>query len=111
MAASGNPSYDGVQWPTFNDTSSLGLNIGNATSVGYIDYSVCDFWDAVDAAQLQNATMADRNSTTAVNGSASATGSPGITSTPFTGSTASLSAWSGLSAAILVALGAVLLRV
>jgi carboxylesterase type B len=64
MAVNGNPSVDGgLQWPAFN-SSSLGLNILNGTTVGTVDYSQCSFWDTVDTTVL-NFTATTTNSTPA----------------------------------------------
>jgi carboxylesterase type B len=49
MASTGNPSVQGgLQWPQWNNNTSIGVNIVNATSVGVVDYSQCAFWDMID---------------------------------------------------------------
>jgi hypothetical protein len=55
MAESGSPGSDagivGGPWPQYNANGSQGLLIGNGTAVGYVNYTVCDFWDLVAAVQ------------------------------------------------------------
>lgn len=49
MAANANP---GSGWPRYNDSSSMGINVvGDDFTAGTVDYSMCDFWDKILAAQ------------------------------------------------------------
>ena len=64
MAATGNPSPDsGLQWPSYNTSHSLGVNIDNSTTVGVVDYTACKFWDTLDATVL-NFTAGNATTTT-----------------------------------------------
>lgn len=99
MAIHGNP---GLQWPAFTPSSSLGLTIGNATSAGEVDYSVCGFWEDIYAAQLHNASITNNSSTVSTasgnmtaggsiaNGTVPAGASPSASPAPFTGGTIGL---------------------
>ncbi|KAJ9151411.1 Carboxylic ester hydrolase [Pleurostoma richardsiae] len=51
MAESGAP---GGSWPAFTSNASLGVNFNATYEAGVVDYSMCDFWDAVarEIAQL-----------------------------------------------------------
>ena len=74
MAATGDPSTDRVHWPAYNPSTSLGLNILNTTTARMIDYSVCEFWEPIYAAQLKNnslGSMASSNATGVANGTVS----------------------------------------
>lgn len=63
MASTANPSVQGgLQWPQWNSTTSIGVNIVNATSVGVVDYSQCVFWDMIDNLYL-NFTGSSANGT------------------------------------------------
>jgi hypothetical protein len=53
----------------WNGTSSQGLLIGNASAIGYINYTICDFWDRIEAAKM-NASMSG-NGTTMANATSS----------------------------------------
>lgn len=73
--ASGNP---GSQWPQFFTNSSMGLNVINGSSSatpGVVDYSVCSFWNQVNATIFGTSTS---NSTSTGSGSS---GSRNSTST------------------------------
>lgn len=48
MATTGNPSSPSLEWPVWNATSSLGVNILNSTTVGAVNYTACEFWDVVE---------------------------------------------------------------
>ena len=77
MAATGNPSVQGAwEWPQWDNSTSKGANIVNATSIGVVDYSRCGFWDTIDNTYL-NFTDASANtsSTNTTNGTGSGTGS------------------------------------
>jgi hypothetical protein len=53
MAATGDPSSNSsLQWPSHNTSISLGINIDNSTTVGIVNYTVCEFWDKVGATVL-----------------------------------------------------------
>ena len=54
MAGSAMP---GDGWPGFLPNSSLGINFQNGVVPGVVDYSMCAFWDKIDAAILQDATV------------------------------------------------------
>jgi carboxylesterase type B len=48
MAAGGQPSPNGgLEWPAYNSSTSLGLQIANSTTIGPVDYSACEFWDYI----------------------------------------------------------------
>jgi carboxylesterase type B len=71
MASTGNPSVPGAwQWPQWNNNTSKGVNIVNASSVGVVDYSRCAFWDMIDNTYL-NFTSSSTNTTS---GSGNGTG-------------------------------------
>ena len=67
MAATGDPSASsGLQWPRYNPVGLVGINIGNSTiTVGVVDYTVCKFWDTLDATVL-NFTAAGHGALTAI---------------------------------------------
>jgi hypothetical protein len=48
LAARGDPSSYGMEWPLWNATQSLSINIVNGTSVGFVNYTTCEFWDVID---------------------------------------------------------------
>jgi hypothetical protein len=53
MAATGDPSSNSsLQWPSYNTSQSLVVNIDNSTTVGIVNYTVCEFWDKVGATVL-----------------------------------------------------------
>jgi hypothetical protein len=62
MTVTGNPGAGaGIlrgPWPQYNVNASRGLLITNVSSVGYVNYTVCDFWDKIDAAEVKLATNA-----------------------------------------------------
>jgi len=73
MATTGNPSVSGgLQWPQWNNSTSMGVNIVNATTVGTVDYSQCQFWDTINNLYL-NFTSSSVN-TTSGGSSTSSTG-------------------------------------
>lgn len=94
MAATGDPSTESVEWPAYNPNTSLGLNILNRTTAGSIDFSMCEFWEPIYAAQLKNSSlgsMASSNETGVANGSVpSGTSTPGVGPATFTGGAASV---------------------
>ena len=65
MAATGTPGdvtgIPGGLWPPYNVNESNRLLVGNISSVGYINYTVCELWDKIAAAEVNLTT----NSTTA----------------------------------------------
>jgi carboxylesterase type B len=73
MAETGSPDGGigvlGGPWPRWNGTGSQGLLIGNASAIGYINYTICDFWDKIEALSL-NASMS-ANGTSVANASSS----------------------------------------
>jgi hypothetical protein len=85
MASTGSPDggvgISGGPWPMWNGTGSQGLLVGNSSAIGYINYTVCDFWDKIEVLKL-NASMGG-NATSV----AGATSSGGASSTS-SGSTA-----------------------
>ena len=73
MAVSGNPNVGG--WAKWSNSSSEGLVIGaNATSVGAIDYSFCQFWDMISADYLSFTNSSSTNGTSGSGGSGSGAG-------------------------------------
>ncbi|RVD83247.1 uncharacterized protein DFL_007642 [Arthrobotrys flagrans] len=63
LAATGNASTDEFEWPTFTNESYTGLYIGrNSTEITSLasDYSICGFWNQINAILLE---AASRNST------------------------------------------------
>ena len=49
MASTGNPSVQGgLQWPQWNSSTGLGVNIVDAMSVGVVNDSQCVFWDVIN---------------------------------------------------------------
>jgi Carboxylesterase family len=82
MAESGSPGSGagivGGPWPQYSANGSQGLLIGNGTAIGYVNYTVCDFWDLVAAAQNSSgATSTGSGRSTA----SSTSGAPGASST------------------------------
>ena len=78
MAVSGNPNVGG--WAQWSNSSSQGLVIGaNATSVGAIDYSFCQFWDMINANYLSFTNSSSTNGTSG-NGSGGSGGGSGAKS-------------------------------
>jgi hypothetical protein len=55
MAANGNPyggiAISGGSWPAYNISDSQGVIIGNNTTVSYVNYTICAFWNIVVAVQ------------------------------------------------------------
>ena len=97
MAEQGNPSSGNLQWPAYNPSTSLGINIDNSSNVGIVNYTACDFWDAIDAAVLRNATISNAqadnnitNSSSATNGSTISSRAPSGNITTFEGRASTL---------------------
>lgn len=93
MAANAHPTSD---WPEYTLNESLGLNIINSTLAGRVDYSVCHFWDEIDAALAQQASGVSGSNKSSGNAT-STSGSPYNTSGI---STASPSAYTGGAATL-----------
>ncbi|KAN0116667.1 alpha/beta-hydrolase [Hyaloscypha variabilis] len=105
MASTGNPSVQGgLQWPQWNSTSSMGVNIVNTTSVGMVDYSQCAFWDMVNNMYLNFTVLSSSANGTSGNSSTnSGNGSPGAGSKNGAGRGIEMGVW-GLSLAIGIAI-------
>jgi hypothetical protein len=84
----------GHLWQMWNGTGSQGLLIGNASAIGYINYTVCDFWDKIEALKsnasmggnatsVANATLSGGASSTSSGSTAAATGKGTIVRTVF----------------------------
>jgi carboxylesterase type B len=75
MASTGNPSVQGgLQWPQWNNSASMGVNIVNATSVGTVDYSQCAFWDTIDNMYLNFTDLSSNaNGTSGTSGNSTGT--------------------------------------
>jgi hypothetical protein len=105
MASTGNPSVQGgLQWPQWNSTSSMGVNIVNTTSVGMVDYSQCAFWDMVNNMYLNFTVLSSSaNGTSGNSSTSSGNGSPGAGSKNGAGRGIEMGVW-GLSLAIGIAI-------
>lgn len=97
MAENGRPTED---WPEFTLNGSLGLNIVNGTSVGVVDYTLCEeLWNGIDEALLQSAAEYGWNSSDAgtpkpfANGTSTAPSN--TTSGPTSSSTGALATYTG----------------
>ena len=56
MAASQKPTSEVESWPAYqNAQNSTGINILNSSVAGYVNYTVCQLWDTMDAAQVATA--------------------------------------------------------
>ncbi|KAI7780475.1 hypothetical protein LA080_015988 [Diaporthe eres] len=67
MAANANPGSD---WPQYNTSSSAGVNVvGDDFTIGTVDYSMCDFWDGIQAAATNGTSSGGANGTTPGTGS------------------------------------------
>ena len=101
MATTGTPGDGagilGGPWPQYNVNASGGLLISNVSSVGYVNYTICDFWDKIAAAEANLTTTSNSSSP----GSANATSSSGPSST----SSSSMATFTGGTTNILKALG------
>jgi hypothetical protein len=51
MAGTGSPSASYAPWPAWNASAGLGWIIDNTTTIGALDYSVCDLFDEINAAR------------------------------------------------------------
>jgi hypothetical protein len=111
MASTGNPSVQGgLQWPQWNSTLSIGVNIVNATSVGAVDYSQCAFWDMINNIYLNFTVLGSSANGTSGNSSASSGKGNGSTGTGTKNGAergADLGAW-GLSLAMGIGVAALI---
>ena len=98
MAATGTP---GAGWPRFTAHESMGINFVGSPQAGVVDYSVCQFWDQVNAeiSALDASRMSSSNATSTGSGAGSPTSS---------GKTSGSSA-AALAAANVIAIGAVVI--
>ncbi|KAF8856038.1 alpha/beta-hydrolase [Acephala macrosclerotiorum] len=64
IAATGNPSTSSLEWPVWNGTASLGVNILNSTTVGVVNYTTCEFWDVIEKGLNFTSTNSTSNATT-----------------------------------------------
>ncbi|KAK4695661.1 hypothetical protein P7C71_g2123, partial [Lecanoromycetidae sp. Uapishka_2] len=87
MAQNGKPgNVNGSAWPLYSMNNTQGLLVSNSTTVGPINYTICDtLWDPYELALQQNGTNATRG-TAVTSGSSSASG-------PSSTSTSSAGAW------------------
>jgi hypothetical protein len=111
MADIQKPTSDAAQWPAYgNAQKSLGINVTNFTTAGYIDYTVCKLWDGINEMAVAAASSGTGNGTgsnsTGAQGNASTTApaSPSISPTTAAGGASGL----GASAVSVVVLGVVL---
>ena len=107
MADIQEPTSDSAQWPAYgNAQTSLGINVTNVTTAGYLDYTVCKLWDGLNEKAVAVASSGTGNGTgsnsTGAPGNASATvsASPTMSPTPAGGASGL-----GASAASCVVLG------
>jgi hypothetical protein len=62
-------------WPQFSANTSMGLVITDTSSIGYVNYTQCDFWDKSDSAVANQ--LATFNATTgSTNASGTSASSP-----------------------------------
>jgi hypothetical protein len=111
MADIQKPTSDAAEWPAYgNAQNSLGINITNITTAGYIDYTVCKLWDGINEMALAAASNGNSNGTgsnstgTQGNASATASASPSMSPTTAAGGASGL----GASAVGVVVLGVAL---
>lgn len=77
MAVNQKPTLNDSQWPLWNLSSSLGLNVVNSSDAGFINFTVCQLFDGINAAALNNAgnsTGAGSNGTSAGGAGSSSNG-------------------------------------
>jgi carboxylesterase type B len=67
MAASGKPSMNDADWPKWNQNASMGIVVGDTVEAAKVDYSICEFWDQINAVLFG----LDANSTAAGNATTS----------------------------------------
>jgi hypothetical protein len=111
MAANGAPDGSGQAWPVWNATTMQGLIINNSTSVGVVNYTVCEqLWDTLDT-KLLNFTTTTNTTTTGTppattgtpTGTATTTGNPSTSTTSKSAASQKLS--STIGAIVLVLFG------
>lgn len=94
MAANANPGSD---WPQYNTSSSAGVNVvGDDFTMGTVDYSMCDFWDDIQAATANGTSTGGANGTTPGAGGAGSTQASVAAWPCFKGSIGSLAIIAGL---------------
>jgi len=79
MAAIKRPGPD-EQWPTWTANESQGIVIGEEAKVAKLDFSVCAFWDEIDANIMAADNNQTRTTTSASSGISSSTAKPNSTS-------------------------------
>jgi len=98
MAEGGSPGSGagivGGPWPQFSANGSQGLVIENGTAVGYVNYTTCEFWDLVAAAQNSSAVASTGSGSSTASSTSNA---PGPSSTSRGTSASSTSSASGPS--------------
>jgi carboxylesterase type B len=67
MAASGKPSVNDADWPKWSKNASMGIVVGDTVEAAMVDYSICEFWDQIEAGLFD----LDANGTTASNATTS----------------------------------------
>lgn len=75
MAATGKPASSDA-WPFYSPDKSLGLVVKDTAAAGLLNFTVCEFWDEVDAAVMMavvNATHSSGGNDSKSAGAASAT--------------------------------------
>ncbi len=79
FAASANPDSELLKWPQWSPNTGLGINIGNSSTDGTVDYSACQLWNIITSTVLNGSTPASVGNTgsPSVNGSSTGTSSPG----------------------------------
>ena len=94
MAMKAKPGdVNGSTWPLYSHNNTQGLLVSNSTSVGSINYTICDkLWDPYELALLQNATSATGSSPISSGGPSASSGGPS-TSRPTMTSVSSAGAW------------------
>jgi hypothetical protein len=108
MAANGAPDGSGQAWPVWNATTMQGLIINNSTSVGVVNYTVCEqLWDTLDT-KLLNFTTTPNTTTagtpTATTGTPTGTATTGNPSTSTTSKSAASQKLSSTAGAIVLIL-------
>lgn len=74
MAAMGSPGA-GSAWPAFLPNTSAGINIEDSVGAGVVDYSMCAFWDGIDAAVVQMDASGNASGNATVAGTTNGSGS------------------------------------
>ena len=94
MASKADPSSGGLQWPEFSVQKSAGVVINETVEVGEVDYSVCEFWDEIDALSVRLGTVAGAGNFSA-NGTSKTSGGSATGTVGATGSATSPIAFTG----------------